>query len=386
MTTGRPIDMDAGLAPLSVVIPTRNRSALLAQLLEKARLCTGECDLEFVVVDDGSTDDTVHQLQRLSESLFNLTWRSIPKSGPGRARNVGVDIARHDVVLFIGDDIHPANEDFFRVHARLHAACRAVDFAVLGKVDWAGEPTFTMTHVQGRGSEQFDYANLRPYAVSDWRHFYTSNLSLKKALVPDWIMHGFDPEFPGAADEDIELGYRIAQSPTGLRVFFDPGSVGLHHHHYTLVQFMERQFFAGKAKRLFYDRHPELLSGPFRACADVVEMSFPVGTQLPDHWSPVIEAVKAWARILEAEGSLGQAPWHDHLLSAVLELCALEGFVSTWALAHASLVAVRAVMVDRLVEQLSPAIQQHVADWNLLRNFLPPAGPEVMRFIGSEQR
>jgi glycosyltransferase involved in cell wall biosynthesis len=384
----RPIDIHIRqhLAPVSVVIPTRNRSSLLEQLLEVCRLYTGDCDLEFVVVDDGSTDDTASQLQRLSASMSNLTWRSIAKSGPGRARNVGVDIARHDLILFIGDDIHPANEDFFRVHARLHAACQAVDFAVLGKVDWAGEPTFTMTHIQGRGSEQFDYAHLRPYTISDWRHFYTSNLSVKKAIVSDWMLHGFDPEFPGAAVEDIELGYRIAKSSTGLRVFYDPGSVGLHHHHYTLAQFMQRQFFAGKATRLFYDRHPELVAGPFRGCVDVVEMSFPVGTQLPDQWSAAIEAVKAWARILEMEGSLGQAPWHDDLLTAVLELCALEGFVSTWTLAQPNLVAARAVMLDRLVEQLGPTIQQYVADWSLLQSMLPPAGADLLRMVRANKR
>lgn len=384
---GRPaaVRSQQEIGPISVVIPTRNRSGLLVQQLETCRHHTAGCELEFVVVDDGSDDDTVRQLQRLSAGMPNLVWRSIPKSGPARARNVGADIASHDVILFLGDDIHPANEDFFRVHARLHAAYPGLDFAVFGKVQWAADSskkiTYTMSHIQGRGSEQFDYAHLRPYAFSDWRHFYSANLSVKKAIVPDWIVHGFDTEFPGAAAEDIELGYRISKSSNGLRVYYDPGAVGLHHHHYTAAQFMDRQFFAGKCTRLLYDRHPELAAGPFRACMDAINMEFPAGTQLPDRYVPVIEAIKAWARILEADGSLGAEPWHDDFLSAVFELCALEGFVSTWTLRPPNLAAARAVMVDRFVEQISPVLQRQVGGWDLLRLIIPAAGLDVLRVM-----
>ncbi|HZO27832.1 MAG TPA: glycosyltransferase [Chloroflexota bacterium] len=44
---------------VSVVIPTRNRSALLAEAVRSVQALDGpDLDLEIIVVDNGSTDDT----------------------------------------------------------------------------------------------------------------------------------------------------------------------------------------------------------------------------------------------------------------------------------------------------------------------------------------
>lgn len=59
-------------------------------------------------------------------------------------------MARHNVLLFMGDDIVPAGDGFFVTHAALHAENPESDFAVLGKVDWPADEfpvTFTMSHV-----------------------------------------------------------------------------------------------------------------------------------------------------------------------------------------------------------------------------------------------
>jgi glycosyltransferase involved in cell wall biosynthesis len=66
----------------------------------------------------------------------NLRWKSVGNGGPGQARNIGAAMASKGIVLFLGDDIQPANDDFFRVHAELHTIRPEQNLAVLGKVVW----------------------------------------------------------------------------------------------------------------------------------------------------------------------------------------------------------------------------------------------------------
>ncbi len=360
------------LPPLSVVIPTHNRSALLAQTLEACHRNAGGCKLEMIVIDDGSTDDTAQRLSALSATMPGLAWHSVRKVGPARARNIGADVAHHDVIVFLGDDIQPLNADFFEVHASLHVRHPAPNLAVLGKVEWpqwgAGQITPTMLHVQGRGGEQFGYSHLTPYQFAEWQYFYTANVSVKKALVRDWILEGFDPGFPSAAYEDLEFAYRQSRPPKGLRILYDPAAIAAHHHHFTLPQFMDRQSHAGKALIHLLELHPELAATcNFQEFVEALRAprSFSTERLLADY-QLVIEGVKAWAKQLDREGGLGLQPWHEDFLSAVLELCLLDGFLSAWPQRDANLAAARALLLDRFRQRLRPSLHQGLADWSFL--------------------
>jgi GT2 family glycosyltransferase len=374
------------LVPLSVVIPTHNRGALLAQTLEACHRNAGGCELEIIVIDDGSTDDTAERLAALSATIPNLHWHSARKVGPARARNIGADAARHDVIVFLGDDIQPLNGDFFRIHASLHARHPAANLAVLGKVEWpqwgAGRITPTMLHVQGRGGEQFGYSHLTPYQLAGWQYFYTANVSVKKALVRDWIREGFDTGFSTAAYEDLEFAYRQSRPPQGLRIFYDPAALAAHHHHYTLAQFMDRQFSAGKGLIHLLELHPELAATcNFQEFVEALRASrdFPA-ERLPADSQLAIEGVKAWARQLDEEGELGRQPWHEDFLSAVLELCLLDGFLSAWPHQDANLAAARALLLDRFCQRLRPSLPPELADWSFL------AKAALLRSAGTPSR
>lgn len=371
----------APLARLSVVIPTHNRGALLSGTVEACLRNAGGCELEMIVVDDGSTDDTPQRLSELSARIPNLSWHSVRKMGPGRARNIGADAARHEVIVFLGDDIRPDNEDFFRVHSSLHSRHPDENLAVLGKVVWAhggSEPiTYTMAHIQGRGGEQFGYFQLTPYTFVTWPYFYTANVSVKKSLVPDWVLDGFDADFPGPAYEDLEFAYRLSKTPKGLKIFYDPAATASHHHHYTLAQFMDRQAAVGKSLVHFLALHPELAG----AChlQDFIEaLSTPKGSghdELLAECRLLVDGVKAWARIIDGDSQIGYQPWHDDFLSAVLEICLLDGFVSEWPARGGDLAAASTLILDRFCQRMRQSLQHEVADWSFLtRGFVSQTG------------
>lgn len=321
--------------PLSVVIPTFNRSALLLETIERCRACAGPVPLEFVVIDDGSRDDTAARLEELAARMPNLTWRTGPNRGPGPARNLGASIAKHDILLFLGDDIQPKDDRFFRTHAEIHAQHPERDLAVLGKVTWpdraSSDVNFVMAHIQGHRGEQFGYADLLPYGFVDWRFFYTANVSCKRAIVDDWMSEGFSPDFSLAAYEDAEFAYRQTRRADPLRIFYAPSSCGTHHHPYSVESFIGRQLQAGMMARVFLDRHPNPEVRDMIGLGGVQHVLEQAHTPEADRgaadFMTVIEGVKAWARLLESQKKLGAEWWHDQLLRAVFQLCYLQGFV-----------------------------------------------------------
>jgi glycosyltransferase involved in cell wall biosynthesis len=337
------------LAPLSVVIPTRNRAASLLRTLDACRRHSADCELEFIVVDDGSADGTSQVLREAAHRMANLRWYSIPPAGPGRARNVGAAQARHEVVLFLGDDIHPANAEFFRTHGVRHAKDSSVDFAVLGNIVWpenANDPlSFTMAHIRADGA-QFAFSRLTPGTFASWQYFYSSNLSVKKARVRDWLAEGFDMAFPGAALEDIELGYRLSQTRPGLRLLYDPTSLGLHHHPYSLAAFLQRQSLVGRSLRHLLKVHPELVDA-FAAAHVEAALRKPLDTRADRSSAAELEELRALGLSLEASGELGSEDWHGDFLSALFELCVHDGYASAWPADRVNLGAARAAILER---------------------------------------
>ena len=87
---------------LSVVIPTRNRARLVGEAIESAyNQRPGQ--VEIIVVDDGSTDDTATVVTEKFGSRIRLL-RSPRRRGVGAARNAGLRIARGEFVAFLDDD------------------------------------------------------------------------------------------------------------------------------------------------------------------------------------------------------------------------------------------------------------------------------------------
>ena len=74
----------------SVVIPTYNRLSMLLRVLDALRQQVDAPQFETIVINDGSTDDTDRALGERKD----ITYRAQPNSGPGRARNQGVSLAR----------------------------------------------------------------------------------------------------------------------------------------------------------------------------------------------------------------------------------------------------------------------------------------------------
>lgn len=86
---------------VSVVVPSHNRARLLARTLRS--ILTQEMgDLEVIVVDDGSTDDTA-AVAAATDSRVRVFRNQVP-DGVSAARNRGIAAARGEWIAFCDDD------------------------------------------------------------------------------------------------------------------------------------------------------------------------------------------------------------------------------------------------------------------------------------------
>lgn len=240
---------------LTVVIPTYNRGATLVRTLAAYERQVSDLSFEIVVVDDGSTDGSVERLAELRPQRFELKVLRQNNAGPAAARNRASRIARGALLFITGDDIEPADDLLLR-HWQAHRSARDRQVAILGLTRWPADLplTATMAHIDGVGAQQFNYGWLKAGRTYDFRHFYTSNISVDRDRLR--AAGGFCERFPSAAFEDAELAYRL--SLRGLRIVYHPEAVARHHHPYDAESFRRRQERCGAMAAVLKDLHPEL--------------------------------------------------------------------------------------------------------------------------------
>jgi len=90
----------AGSPLISVILPTFNRRDFLRESLESVQ-DQSYSNLEVLVVDDGSTDDTGRMVKN-SFPHVRYTWQE--NQGPAAARNRGVKMTRGDWIAFLDSD------------------------------------------------------------------------------------------------------------------------------------------------------------------------------------------------------------------------------------------------------------------------------------------
>ncbi|NJM99223.1 MAG: glycosyltransferase family 2 protein [Phormidesmis sp. RL_2_1] len=95
------------MVKVSVIIPNYNRAAIVGDTVENM-LRQSLAPHEVIVVDDGSTDDSVAVLRCFGDRIILLQQ---PNQGPGAARNAGLNLATGEFIQFMdSDDLSSLNK------------------------------------------------------------------------------------------------------------------------------------------------------------------------------------------------------------------------------------------------------------------------------------
>jgi glycosyltransferase involved in cell wall biosynthesis len=185
---------------ISVVIPVYNGAEFLTQCLQ-AVFASHFDSFEVIVVDDGSTDESVAIARRFPCTLV----RSPANLGPAAARNIGAREARGEVLFFLDADnlVEPGA-------LAMIAATLAADYGLAALFGSYGRKTLP----DGFFSR---YKNLLRYYTHQHSRerasTFCSGFGAIRRTAFD-LLGGFDPECRFL--EDVELGYRMSR--LGMRV------------------------------------------------------------------------------------------------------------------------------------------------------------------------
>jgi GT2 family glycosyltransferase len=198
---------------LSVVVPVYNDRTSLARCLA-ALGASAATDVELIVVDDASTDDSAAVAVLRGARVLRLTGNA----GPAAARNHGARQARGAILFFVDADVVVAPGALERVIAAL--STRPDVAAVFGSYD-ADPPA---------GGIISRYKNLLHHfvhqaAAVEASTFWAGCGAIRRAAFED--IGGFDERrFRRPSIEDIDLGYRLRRA--GYRILLDKGLQATH--------------------------------------------------------------------------------------------------------------------------------------------------------------
>ena len=210
---------------ISIIIPTSNRKKLLEQVLYALNVQTWK-EFEVIIIDDGSVDGT-QQFISSFQSPYLLRYVYLNKqegNGASHSRNVGIDMAIGDVIIFLDSD-SLVHKNFVEEHYRFHQVhnnlavvgirwellYEEIDIDLIKRGFMKSDLPVKSLEKQNRMFQFFSY-NLSQYEVP-WWFFSTSNASVRKDALHK--VGKFDEEFGKyILYEDTEIAYRLYKNST----------------------------------------------------------------------------------------------------------------------------------------------------------------------------
>ena len=220
---------------VSIIYVNYKTISLILNSIQSVKEKTRNISYEIIVVDNNSGDNAGNIL---SSNYPDVSFvQSEQNLGFGRANNLGVDIAKGDVVLFLNPDTLLENDAisemyFFLKENQQVGACGG------NLVDIEGNPTFSLNRFDFSLFQEFlsvFYLKLIPLTASrsTFYNFESYPLSVRSIIGADLMVRmdlikkvgAFDSDF-FMNGEDIEFCYRILQA--GYKVYSLPTAKIIH--------------------------------------------------------------------------------------------------------------------------------------------------------------
>ncbi|MCL5958318.1 MAG: glycosyltransferase family 2 protein [Chloroflexi bacterium] len=299
-----------------MILVTKNGRPYVDETLEGVLEQKVDRPFEVVVVDSGSEDGTVGVARKLGATVIQIPPEQF---GHGRTRNLGAELARGDILVFLNQDATPANDfwlqrlvdvldrypDVAGVHSRElpRDDCDPLRARELREGFLGGASDTRLVRLEGIDS-------LDRMSVRDRRQalaFGTVSCSIRRSV---WAQHPFrDVTYAEDlfwAREVLEAGYWLA---------YEPRSMVLHSHNLygSLRATLRRQMKDGAARRAVLlsggGRPPILQALQYVLVSTWRDWTYVIGLRRPLSYrlkwllrSPLVRGVQVLAQGLGAFG------------------------------------------------------------------------------------
>ena len=198
---------------ISVIIPMYNSQGTIGKCLKSLYNSTYK-DFECVVVDDCSTDNSVRIAKKFPCKIIKLK----KNSGPAKARNVGAEKAKGDILFFTDSDVLLNDDALEKTAARFKKNPHLVSIVGIYSIVPANDERFAW------------FASLQKY--SNWMKtkkltkipFRTEIGAVRKSVFEE--VGEFNTKYKKADTEDYEFGCRMLKK---YDVLLDKTIQGKHH-------------------------------------------------------------------------------------------------------------------------------------------------------------
>ncbi len=276
-----------GKPDLSVVVPVRNESVHIRDVLEQLLAQSLSTErYEILVVDGMSTDDTRAQVKSMMDAHPNIRLLENPAGFSGSGRNVGVDNARAPRVLFVDGHCRIGSPDMLAEVVKAFeegALCVSRPQPLIAD----GVTPYQAAAAAARTSWLGHHTGSQIYAAED---HLCSPLSAGCGYTRDLYleMGGIDESFD--AGEDLEFNLRVHQR-----------GIFAHHSQHFEVGYFPRDGFVALFRQLYrygsgrarmsrkHPRHFSPLSTALMLCVLWLLLLLPVAIPF---WGP---ALQLWA-------------------------------------------------------------------------------------------
>ncbi|MEU8012822.1 glycosyltransferase family 2 protein [Micromonospora parva] len=130
---------------LSILMPVYNEAERVAEALKQALAVQYPCEIEIVVVDDGSTDETAEILGRMDDARLRVVTHQ-RNAGKGAAIRTAVDNARGEYMVILDADLEYDPQDIPQLLAPVLAGQATV---VYGNRTFGSHSAYSFWYVVG---------------------------------------------------------------------------------------------------------------------------------------------------------------------------------------------------------------------------------------------
>lgn len=209
----------------SIIVPVYNVEGYLNECIESI-LTQSFCDYEVILIDDGSVDDSGKLCDFYARRYTQFRVIHQENKGLSVARNVGIELARGEYILFVDSDDCLENTLVLEQLASASEGCdivvfawkevpdgrRVDDYEVCGNLNCLKEE-----YSDGKIYLNEALKNLHTYPWYPWRYVFNKKF---------WDVHSFR-YMPGIKYEDVDLVYQVILAAGRVKVLAD--CVGYHY-------------------------------------------------------------------------------------------------------------------------------------------------------------
>ncbi|MGI6084172.1 MAG: glycosyltransferase [Acetivibrionales bacterium] len=238
---------------VSVVIPTYNAGQELRDLLESLSLQEGVGFMEIIIVDSGSTDETIEISRLYNTVLISITQEQFSHS---YARNLGARHANGENILFMTQDALPSSKRWLSEMYRPMMCDTTIVAVSCGEKPRPDADLFGLAcswgHARFMGVLDCDRILEMPKRCTMEEIRRNANLNDVACLIKKRVFEQFEYRFNYA--EDLDLGVRLIKS--GHRLALRGSIKVIHSHTRPEFYYLKRAFVERKALKNIFPEEP----------------------------------------------------------------------------------------------------------------------------------